>query len=73
MFWLYAIVYAGFIIINVMNPVMMEGHVFSGLNLAVVYGFGLIVFALVLALIYNHKSTSKERALNTETKEGEDR
>ena len=40
MFWLYAIVYAGFVIINVMNPVMMEGHVFSGLNLAVVYGFG---------------------------------
>ena len=35
----------------------------TGLNLAVVYGMGLIIFALILALIYNHLCTQKEREL----------
>ncbi|MBN1998205.1 DUF485 domain-containing protein [candidate division KSB1 bacterium] len=72
MFVLYALVYAGFVIINVSNPVKMESIVFSGLNLAVVYGFGLIIFALILALIYNGLCTKKEALLNkkTESKEG---
>ena len=30
----------------------METIVLAGLNLAIVYGFGLIVFAIVLALVY---------------------
>lgn len=64
MFLLYALVYAGFVIINVMNPVMMESQVFAGLNLAVVYGFGLILLALVLALIYNSLCAKKEKILN---------
>jgi TRAP-type C4-dicarboxylate transport system permease small subunit len=39
--------------------------VFLGLNLAVVFGFGLIVFALLEALIYNqmcrtHEADNKE-------------
>ena len=72
MFWLYALIYAGFVIINVMNPVIMEAHVGAGLNLAVVYGFGLIVFALILALIYNRMSTKMELAMNTDSTEEED-
>ncbi|OGS06917.1 MAG: hypothetical protein A2270_00585 [Elusimicrobia bacterium RIFOXYA12_FULL_51_18] len=54
MFLLYAVVYAVFVAINLLKPLWMEKIIFSGLNLAVVYGFGLIAFALVLALIYNH-------------------
>lgn len=54
MFLLYAIVYATFVAINLLKPIWMEKIVLFGLNLAVVYGFGLIAFALVLALIYNH-------------------
>lgn len=54
MFLLYAAVYAAFVAINLLRPLWMEKSVIFGLNLAVVYGFGLIVFALVLALIYNH-------------------
>jgi len=65
MFLLYALVYAGFVIINVMSPVKMEMPVFLGLNLAVVYGFGLIIFALILALIYNSLCTRKELAMNS--------
>ncbi|MBN1827112.1 MAG: DUF485 domain-containing protein [Candidatus Eisenbacteria bacterium] len=60
MFVVYAIIYAGFVAINVIRPVLMEKTVFFGLNLAVTYGFGLIVLALVLALIYNHSCGREE-------------
>lgn len=61
MFLIYAFVYSGFVAINVIKPVLMEKHIFLGLNLAVVYGFALIVFAMILALIYNKLCTIKER------------
>ena len=64
MFWLYAIIYIGFVGINLVYPTLMEETVFMGLNLAVTYGLVLIVFALILALIYNHLCTSKEAELN---------
>ena len=61
MFIVYALIYAGFVAINVIHPVLMETRILFGMNLAVVYGFGLIVFALVLALIYNRSCSRKER------------
>ena len=64
MFIIYAIAYMGFVAINVFKPVLMEKIIFKGLNLATVYGFGLIFFALFLALIYNTMCTKKETALN---------
>lgn len=66
MFFVYTIVYIIFVAINVMNPTAMESIVFAGLNLAVVYGFGLIIFALVLAMIYNHFCTKAEDRMNKE-------
>ncbi len=63
MFLFYGVIYAGFVAINVLKPVLMETILFLGLNLAVVYGFGLIVFALVLALVYNHMCSKKEKEL----------
>ena len=63
MFLVYALIYVGFVAINVSNPVLMEKVVSMGLNLAVVYGFGLIIFAIVLALIYNAMCTKKEKEL----------
>jgi uncharacterized membrane protein (DUF485 family) len=63
MFALYALVYAGFVAIAIGKPVLLEWIVVSGLNLATVYGLFLIVFALVLALIYNARCNSKEREL----------
>lgn len=64
MFLFYAAVYAAFVAINLLRPLWMEKPVIFGLNLAVVYGFGLIAFALVLALVYNqmcglHEAGSK--------------
>ncbi len=68
MFAIYCAVYAGFVFINVLTEgEAMQIIVLLGLNLAVVYGMGLIVFALVLALIYNHLCTQKERELSQAT------
>jgi uncharacterized membrane protein (DUF485 family) len=61
MFIVYALVYAGFVAINVVDPLAMEAVVTGGLNLAVVYGMGLIVIALVLALIYDRMCSNHER------------
>jgi uncharacterized membrane protein (DUF485 family) len=64
MFIVYALIYAGFVAINVISPLAMEKIVFMGLNLAVVYGFGLIIIALIMALIYNRACSMKEKEVN---------
>jgi uncharacterized membrane protein (DUF485 family) len=64
MFIVYVIIYAGFIFINVVSPKSMAVLVFAGLNLAIVYGFGLIVLAIIMGLIYNYLCTKKEDELN---------
>lgn len=63
MFIPYALIYAVFVIINLVKPVLMETIVIFGLNLAVVYGFGLIILALVMALIYNGMCMRQERLM----------
>jgi len=65
MFLIYGIIYAGFVAINVLKPVLMETIVIFGLNLAVVYGFSLIIIALILALIYNSLCARKEAIMNS--------
>ena len=46
-------------------------EIVAGLNLAVVYGFGLIVLAMILALIYNWLCTRKEKELFAKQNEEE--
>ncbi len=60
MFFLYAIIYAGFVLINTLNPALM-GMDIGSLNLALIYGFGLIVFAILLAIVYNVMCTKVEK------------
>jgi uncharacterized membrane protein (DUF485 family) len=55
--------YAGFVAINLLSPSTMATIVVAGLNLATVYGIGLIVLALVQALIYNVMCRRKEAEL----------
>jgi uncharacterized membrane protein (DUF485 family) len=45
-----SLVYAGFIFINVSMPKLMKIDIGS-LNFAIVYGFGLIALAIVMAVI----------------------
>lgn len=60
MFILYSLFYALFVAINLYNPLLMEATVIFGLNLATVYGFALIIVALVLALIYDWLCRTQE-------------
>lgn len=65
MFFVYALIYVGFVAINVIDPNIMETKVFFGLNLAAFYGFGLILLALILALIYDRLCHNREVSSNT--------
>lgn len=67
MILIYTIIYASFILINVRFPKLMSLDMGS-LNLAIVYGFGLILIALIQALIYNHICTRSEEKMEAETK-----
>ncbi len=71
MFFVYALVYAGFVLINIIKPIWMEKKIIFDLNLAVVYGFGLIILSLVMALFYNYLCVKKEKALNGKNIPGE--
>ena len=70
MFVIYSAVYAGFVAINLIDPSLMGVPVVGGQNLAVVYGMGLIILALVLALFYNRACSRKEAELADSTREG---
>jgi uncharacterized membrane protein (DUF485 family) len=52
LFAVYVALYGGFIGLSVFGPDTMKTRPTSGVNLAIIYGFGLIVAALVLALVY---------------------
>jgi uncharacterized membrane protein (DUF485 family) len=52
LFGVYVLFYGGFMALSAFWPEVMSMPFLCGANLAVVYGFALIVVALVLALIY---------------------
>jgi uncharacterized membrane protein (DUF485 family) len=64
----YSAIYLAFIIINVVKPKIMGTIVVGGLNLAIIYGFALIVIALVLAIAYNWACTRHEKSFEGEEK-----
>ncbi len=68
LFIVYALIYAGFVAINLIRPVLMEKTVLGGLNLAVVYGMGLIILALLMALVYNRACDGGKRRLHGQRK-----
>jgi uncharacterized membrane protein (DUF485 family) len=66
LFLIYLLVYAGFVFIGMAYPQIMGKKLFAGQNIAVVYGIGLIILALVMGLIYNALCTSYENKMNKE-------
>lgn len=52
LFFVYAAVYAGFVAVCTFKYDWMGTIVFAGLNLAIVYGMGLIGLAVVMAVVY---------------------
>lgn len=60
LFFIYLIFYAGFVLIGVFQYELLAVQVLGGLNLALAYGIGLIVFAVILGVIYNYYCTRYE-------------
>jgi uncharacterized membrane protein (DUF485 family) len=52
LFFVYLLAYGGFMGLSAFNYELMAKKVWAGVNLAIVYGLGLIVGALVLAVVY---------------------
>ncbi len=64
LFWVYSVIYMGFVGIAVFAPDKMKTPVIAGTNLAIIYGMSLIIFAIVLGLVYNHACTKKENEIS---------
>jgi uncharacterized membrane protein (DUF485 family) len=52
LFFLYLAIYGAFVYLSAFRPQLMAQPALAGVNLAVVYGFGLILGAFVLAILY---------------------
>lgn len=65
-FLIYSLFYAGFVVIGVVNYELLSQEIVFGLNLAIVYGVGLIVFAVLLGILYNFLCSRYEDDLNKE-------
>ena len=63
MFVIYTSTYASFVVINAIKPAVMQ-TIIMGQTLAVLYGFGLLAFAMVLAIIYNQMCNAAEARMN---------
>ena len=70
LFIVYFVVYFGFVFIGTLYPKVLGMEAIGGLNLAIVYGMGLIILAAVMGLIYNYICTKYEDTMN---KEGEEK
>ncbi len=66
LFFVYLILYASFTYISITYPSWMGVKIVFGLNLAIVYGFGLIIVAIVMGWIYHLICSKYERQLNKE-------
>jgi len=52
LFWIYVLLYAGFMVLVLFRPDLLSLRPFGGVNLAIAYGMGLIAGAFVLAIVY---------------------
>jgi uncharacterized membrane protein (DUF485 family) len=64
MFFAYTIVYAGFVLIGLSKPELMGLELIGEQNLAIIYGFGLIVLAIIMGFLYNFFCTRMENKMN---------
>ena len=61
LFLLYLFLYGGFVLINTFRPDWMQIRPVAGVNLAILYGFFLILTAFFLALIYGIFSRDEQQ------------
>lgn len=60
LFAVYLVLYIGFVLLNTFAPHTMEATPWAGINVAIWYGFALILAAIVLALIYGFCCNASE-------------
>lgn len=65
-FFIYLFFYAGFVAIGVLNYELLAYEVIGGVNLAIFYGIGLILFAVLLGILYNFLCSRYEDEMNGE-------
>jgi uncharacterized membrane protein (DUF485 family) len=68
LFFVYLAFYAGFVILAAFAPELMERTPWAGVNLAIWYGFALILAAFVLALLYGALCRTSEPIEPSSTK-----
>lgn len=66
LFCVYLVIYAGFVLINALDPELMEWTPLVGLNLAILYGFALIIVAFVLAVLYGFLAGRRDSDARTQ-------
>jgi uncharacterized membrane protein (DUF485 family) len=71
MFLFYSLFYLSFVGLNLLRPLAMEKTVLLGMNLATVFGFLLIVVALIQALVYDAMCRAKELKMQPSEGKGE--
>ncbi len=74
LFSIYSLLYLGFVLLTAFWPESMAMSVYGEVNLAVFYGFGLIISAFVLALVYGifgKPTDSSARAEDSKREDGE--
>lgn len=70
LFFIYLVLYAGFVAIGVFQYELLAISVVGGLNLALAYGIGLIAFAVILGIVYNHYCSKYEDEQAVEESKG---
>jgi uncharacterized membrane protein (DUF485 family) len=71
LFVVYLVFYGGFVLIAAFAPQMLDATPLAGVNLAIWYGFGLIVAAILLALLYGWACVSGAGSLGEGTTSAE--
>jgi uncharacterized membrane protein (DUF485 family) len=67
LFGVYLVLYGGFVLLNAFSPQTMESTPVAGVNLAILYGFGLIIGAIFLALLYGFLCREESEASRPST------
>ena len=70
LFAVYLVLYGGFVLLAAFSPQTMEVTPLAGVNLAIWYGFGLIVAAIVLALSTAGPAGSESQQRRTPSRDG---
>ena len=70
LFCVYLVLYTGFVLINATVPQLMEWTPLAGLNLAILYGFALIIVAIVLSVLYGFLAAHRDNKASSSDEGG---